>query len=44
MIFGNYNNFLNEYENGISVDIKEKIERLNQMSDNNTAIDFKGIL
>ena len=43
-IFGNYEEFLNIYSNGVNVEIKNKIERLNKLSDNNTAIDFKGIL
>lgn len=43
-VFGDYETFLDEYKNAVSVDVKEKIERLNQLSDNNSAIDFKGIL
>ena len=43
-IFGEYKRFLEEYADGVNTDIREKIERLNQMSDNNIAIDFKGIL
>ena len=43
-VVGDYETFLDEYKNAVSVDVKEKIERLNQLSDNNSAIDFKGIL
>ena len=43
-IFGEYKRFLDEYADGVNTDVREKIERLNQMSDNNIAIDFKGIL
>ena len=43
-IFGDYNRFLTEYSAGVNTDIREKIERLNKMSDDNIAIDFKGIL
>ena len=43
-IFGNYEEFLKRYETGLTVDCKEKIKKLNVYSDNNTAIDFKGIL
>lgn len=43
-VFGDYETFLDEYKNAVSVEVKEKIERLNQLSDNNSAIDFKGIL
>ena len=43
-VFGDYERFLEEYKDAITVDVKEKIERLNQLSENNSAIDFKGIL
>lgn len=43
-IFGKYEEFINEHPNGISMDIRNKIDRLNKMSDANVATDFKGLL
>ena len=43
-IFGKYEEFINEHPNGISMEIRNKIDRLNKMSDANVATDFKGLL
>ena len=43
-IFGKYEEFINEHTNGISMEIRNKIDRLNKMSDANVATDFKGLL
>lgn len=43
-IFGKYEEFINEHPGGISMDIRNKINRLNEMSDANVATDFKGLL
>lgn len=43
-IFGDYSTFLQKYKDGMTFDIKKKVERIELFSDNNVAIDFKGIL
>lgn len=43
-IFGNYKEFMKKYEAGISLEVKEKVGRIEELSDKNAAIDFKGLL
>ena len=43
-VFGDYKTFMTDYNNGISKDLKEKIQLFEEMSKNKTPSDIKGLL
>jgi len=43
-VFGRYNDFIERHKDGMTIDLMEKIKRMEEYSDANVASDFKGIL
>lgn len=43
-IYGKYKDFIEKHKQGVSLDLLEKVDRMEKMSDANVATDFKGIL
>jgi hypothetical protein len=43
-IFGNWRKFMEDYKDGISVELSNKVKRLDELSEKNVATDYKGLL